>query len=68
MEGRFIAYHFQPWWAPLMRPQKGKEKFVSSFQLLEDKKNLGGGDCNVPKLASANWNINFALFIFAIHD
>ena len=37
--------------------------FPAPLQLLEDKQHLGGGDCNVPKLASANWNINFSLFI-----
>ena len=42
--------------------------FSAPLQLLEDKQHLGGGDCNVPKLASANWNINFALFIFSFHD
>ena len=42
--------------------------FAAPLQLLEDKKNLGGGDCNVPKLALANGNINFSLFIFAFHN
>ena len=47
---------------------EGKEKSGSSLQFLEDKQHLGGGDCNVPKLASTNWNVNFSLFIFAFHD
>ena len=37
--------------------------FAAPLQLLEDKQHLGGGDYNIPILASANRNINFAFEI-----
>ena len=70
LEDRFIAYHFQPWWRLLKEEATRRRRgdFVLPLQFLEDKQRLGGGDCNVPKLALANWNINFSFFVFAFHD
>ena len=37
--------------------------FATPMQFLEEKKHVRGGDYNIPKLASANGNINFAFEI-----
>ena len=42
-EDRFIAYHFQPWWDLLMRPQEeGGGESCPTLQLLEDKQHFEG--------------------------
>ena len=35
----------------MRRPQEKRGDFAAPLQFLEDKKNLGGEDCNFPKLA-----------------
>ena len=47
----------------MKRPQEKKGKFCSTLVVALGQATFGGGDCNIPKLAAANRNINFALFI-----
>ena len=52
LEGRFIVDYFEQWWGLLMRRPQEEEgrNFSLLIQLLEDKKNFGGEDCNIPKI------------------